>query len=514
MLIDIGIENEHTFWVSDKPNGPWYLTHNSMPDIDSDFSDREQAIELISEHFGKENVIPISNFNQLKMRSLVKDLCRLNGVPFDEVNAYTKNIESEAMAEAKKLPGFDRQLWSLTFDEAKDKSVTFQKLMRDYPDLEENIKVLFKQMRNVSRHAGGVIITEEPGKHMPLIKSGGVMQTPWQEGLNFRHLEGLGLLKFDILGLGTLRIFENCIRRILKKEGNKYPTFNEVKDWFYTNLHPDNNEMDDQHVYKHVYADGRWAGIFQFVQPPVQKFVKKLKPKSILDLSIATSIFRPGPLAISADKLYLNNRNNPESVVYKHPLLEQVTGDTAGLILFQEQLQLIYNKMAGVPLEETDGVRKAFNKKDMSNKDAAAKEIRAMREDFAEKCLEANDVKKTISYSIFDEMEKFVAYSFNKSLAGDTRISTYTETGEFITEKTIENILPGEFVKTRDENLQSDVFTKIISNHDHGDLEVIEYQFDNGKTVRCTSNHKFRVLDGRMLTINQILEQGLEVVFE
>jgi len=334
----------------------------------SDFSDREKAVQLIAEHFGEENVIPISNFNQLQMRSLVKDLCRLNGVPFDEVNKYTRKIENEALSEAKKTPGFDHQLWTLTFEEASEKSVTFQKLMSEFPDLENNIKVLFKQMRNVSRHAGGVIITETPNKHMPLIKSGGVLQTPWQEGLNFRHLEGFGLLKFDILGLGTLRMFENTIRRILKNQGVKYPTFRHVQEWFYENLHPDNNEMDDLKVYKHVYWDGNWAGVFQFVQPPVQKFIKKMKPKSILDIATATSIFRPGPLGIKADKLYLKNRKNPDQILYKHELLEEVLDATCGLIVFQEQLQLIYHQMAGVPLEETDMVsvygRIRFNPKD------------------------------------------------------------------------------------------------------------------------------------------------------
>lgn len=397
-----------------------------FPDIDSDFADREKAVELISKHFGEENVIPISNFNQLQLRSLIKDLCRMNGVPFDEVNKYTRKIENEAISEAKKTPGFDAQQWTLTYEEAEDKSPTFRELMKKFPDLEENIKVLFKQMRVVSRHAGGVIITEEPQCSMPLIYGKGrVVQTPWQEGLNFRHLEGFGLLKFDILGLGTLRMFENCIRRILKNQGVKYPTFNQIKKWFYENLHPDNNEMDDLKVYKHVYWEGNWAGVFQFVQPPVQQFVQKMKPTSILDLTTATSVYRPGPLGIGADKLYLKSRAKPDSIEYKHPLLEEVLAPTYGLIIFQEQLQLIYHKLAGVPLEETDNVRKAFTKKDKFNKAEADKARRQMREDFANKCLAVNDIPKATSYEIFDEMEKFVAYSFNKSHATAYSITSY-----------------------------------------------------------------------------------------
>lgn len=485
-----------------------------MPDIDSDFSDKEKAVQLITEHFGEENVIPISNFNQLQLRSLIKDLCRLNGVPFEEVNNYTKKIESEAIGEAKKKPGFDAAQWTLTFDEAQDKSQTFRDLMKEYPDLEQHIKVLFKQMRNVSRHAGGVIITENPEKNMPLIKSGGVLQTPWQEGLNYRHLEGFGLLKFDILGLGTLRMFEKCIRRILKKQGVKYPTFDQVKKWFYENLHPDNNPMNDIEVFKRIYWQGNWAGIFQFVQPPVQKFIKKMKPESILDISTATSIFRPGPLGISADKMYLKNRKNPENITYKHPLLKEVLEPTCGLIIFQEQLQLIYHKLAGVPLEETDNVRKSFTKKDKSNKKEADRQRREMREDFANKCLEANNIPKATSYEIFDEMEKFVAYSFNKSLSYDTLINTYTQSGVFVETKQIQNIEAGEYVKSRDEESGQNHFTPVKERHDHGRIDVFEVEFENGKSVKTTLDHKFRVTDGRMLPLKQILNEDLDVVFD
>jgi DNA-directed DNA polymerase III PolC len=396
-----------------------------FPDIDSDSGDRDKAVKIIAETFSEENVIPISNFNQLQLRSLIKDLSRLNGVPFDEINKYTKNIENEAKSEAKKTPGFDAQQWVLTYDEAERNSPSFRDLMEKYPNLEHSIKILFRQMRNVSRHAGGIVITENPDEHMPLIMSGGVVQTPWQEGLNFRHLEGFGLLKFDILGLGTLRMFENCIRRILKKQGVKYPTFNQVNKWFYDNLHPDNNNMDDLKVYKNVYWEGNWAGIFQFVQPPVQKFIMKMKPESIVDIATATSIYRPGPLGIGADKMYLKNRANPSKIVYKDPLLKEVLGETCGLVIFQEQLQLIYHKLAGVPLDRTDDVRKAFTKKDISNKEESQKYIKKMREEFASLCLEKNSIEKTASYQIFDEIEKFVSYSFNRSHAVSYAITSY-----------------------------------------------------------------------------------------
>lgn len=392
-----------------------------FPDIDSDFSDREAAIKLIAEYFGKENVIPVSNFTQLQVTSLVKDLARLYNVPFDEVNAYTARMKNEALEQAKKTPGFDAATWQFTFEVAERDSPSYREFMEkmaEYPEFKDALTVLFKQMRGVSRHAGGVIITNDTRENMPLIKSGGQLQTPWPEGLNFRHLEEFGFLKFDILGLGTLRMFEECIKKIIRKEkGIKHVPFEMVKKWFWDHLHPDNNDLLDTKVYETVYWNSRYAGVFQFVKKNVQDFMAQMKPKNITDIAIATSIFRPGPLGIGADKQYLNNRLNPNKIVYKHPLLAEVLGDTGGLIIFQEQLQLIYHKLAGIPMEETDSVRKAFTKKDISNKEAAEKARQAMRNDFADKCQSANNIPKETSYEIFDEMEKYVAYSFNKSHA-------------------------------------------------------------------------------------------------
>lgn len=394
-------------------------------DIDNDWSDRDEAVNMLRSHFGVENVIPVSNFNQLQLRSLIKDVARLHGIPFDEINALTSRIELEAMAVAKSQPGFDRQVWVLTFEEAESNSETFRELLERYPSFSETIKVLFKQMRNISRHAGGVVITDQAPDIMPVIKTGGVLQTPWPEGLNYRHLEEFGLLKFDILGLGTLRIFEEVVRKILVKQGDPNPTFEKIKAWFWDNLHPDSNDMDDPVVYKNVFHDGNYTGIFQFVQPMTQNFMRQMKPKSIMDIAIATSIFRPGPLQLGVDKMFLKNRKNPEKVKLAHPLLEEIFKETGNLLIFQEQLQMIYHRLAGVPLEETDSVRKAFTKKDISNKEQAIKDREALKTNFLTLCKSANDIDPEISSKIFDEMEALVAYSFNKSHAVAYAITTY-----------------------------------------------------------------------------------------
>ena len=397
----------------------------SFPDIDSDFSDRDRAVKLLIEFFGSENVIPVTNFAQLQLRSLIKDVARLHNLPFEEINAATGKIEKEVLDVAKQAEGFDRGTWVMTFEAAMNDSPTFQQLMENYPEFQTTIKVLFKQMRGLSRHAGGVIITENSREGMPLIKAGGELQTPWPEGVNFRHLEEFGLLKFDILGLGTLRMFENCVRRILQKQGIKHPTFKQIKEWFWDNLHPDNNPMTDSKVFEHVFWNGNYTGIFQFINDKTQNFMRQMKPASVTDIAVATSIFRPGPLSLKVDQRFLNNRANPESVIYKHPLLKEVFAETSGLLVFQEQLQMIYHKLAGVPLEDTDGIRKAFTKKEINNKEKAQAERNKLRQSFIDACAKANNINAEDCGEIFDEMEKLVAYSFNKSHAVCYAITTW-----------------------------------------------------------------------------------------
>lgn len=397
----------------------------SAPDIDQDWSDRDKAVKLLAKHFGEENVIPVSNFVQLQLRSLIKDLARLHNLPFEEINTYTSKIENEVIAEKKKIPGFDRATWVLTFEEAEKNSASFRELFEKYPELAETVKVLFKQMRSLSRHAGGAVITDNSREAMPLIKAGGELQTPWPEGVNYRHLEEYGILKFDILGLGTLRMFEDCIRKILIKEGNRYPTFKEIKKWFDDKLHPDNNNLDDINVYKTVYWKKKHAGTFQFVSQNVQDFMTEMKPKSIMDIAIATSIFRPGPLALKVDRKFLNNRANPEDVIFKHPLLKEVYADTSGLLIFQEQLMTTYNKLCGVPLEDTDKVRKAFTKKEINNKEKAAKDREELRTTFQTLSKTHSGLSTRDSGELFDEMEKLVAYSFNSAHAIAYAITSY-----------------------------------------------------------------------------------------
>jgi DNA polymerase-3 subunit alpha len=299
-------------------------------------------------------------------------------------------------------------------------------------DKQPNLVTEAGTISNCGRHAGGVVLTDSPleKENMPLVIGGKdakrALQTPWTEGVNFRMLEHFGFLKFDFLALGTLRLFERTIEKILKKKtGKSHISFEEIKEWYDQNLSPDANPMTDLNVYKKVFWEGNHMSTFQFVKPNTQLFMKKMKPNCINDIAIATSIHRPGPLGLGADKDYLDNRANMDKVVYEHPFLESVLKPTSGLTIFQEQLQLIYNKLCGVPLDETDSVRKAFTKKEINNKEKAAKEREKLRTEFIEKSKKHAGFDEKKAGNFFDRMEKLVAYSFNASHAFSYSIATY-----------------------------------------------------------------------------------------
>jgi DNA polymerase-3 subunit alpha len=171
--------------------------------------------ERLVEEWGDNVVAPISNWNTLQLKSLIKDISKLYGIPFTEVNAVTGKMMFEATSAAKKAHGIKAGVYTPTFEEVKQYSSTLQTFLRKYPEVATHVDALYGQVRSCSRHAGGVVIADNLDWHMPLISSKNVRQTPWSEGQNVRHLEPMGFIKFDVLGLSTLRMIQDAIRHIL-----------------------------------------------------------------------------------------------------------------------------------------------------------------------------------------------------------------------------------------------------------------------------------------------------------
>jgi DNA polymerase-3 subunit alpha len=307
-------------------------TRTDYPDIDTDIGDRDKLLHLLRAEFGNDNIIPISNYNRFQLKSLVKDISRFYGLDFSYVNSHLAPLESD-IRQGLRSDGVETEgPIQPTLEWAMAYSPSFQQLITEHPEIAEPIDVLFKQNKALGRHAGGVIVSENIGERMPLILARGELQTPWVEGASYKHLEHFGWVKFDLLGLETLRIIERTIELILKrKKGYKDVTFGQIKYWFDHNMGNDVIDWNDKQVYK-VYEEGRWAGIFQCSNNGAQNLFKRAKPQSILDIAALTSIYRPGPLNMGIDRKYTKAKEDPDSITYAHPILEEILGETYGCL--------------------------------------------------------------------------------------------------------------------------------------------------------------------------------------
>ena len=393
------------------------------PDIDYDVSDPMELKEMLIEEWGADTVAPISNYNTLQLRSLIKDVSKFYDVPFIEVNNVTGKMIFEATPIAKKVHGIKSGVYVPTFEEVMEYSETLKKFLNKYPNIKTHIEALLGQVRSVSRHAGGVVIGENLDKWMPLVNSGGVRQTPWSEGQNVRHLEPLGFIKFDILGLASLRMIEGSIRHILKRHHDvAEPTFEDVKKFYNEKLHPDVINFNDQDIYRNVFQKGKWTGIFQFTEKGAQEFCKKAKPKNLIDISAITSIYRPGPLGADVDKSYVEAKRDPGSVKYINKLVKDVTKETYGFLIFQEQIALLAHKLGkNISLDEGNALRKYLTKKGTGDETKKKEKIYSK---FVEGCIE-----KKLSMGQADQLwqtfEYFSGYGFNKSHAISYSILSY-----------------------------------------------------------------------------------------
>ena len=396
---------------------------SGYPDIDYDVSDPMTLKEELIELWGDDSVVPITNWNTLQLRSLIKDISKFYGIEFTEVNNVTSKMVYEATPLAKKKHGITSGVYTPTFEELMEFSESLQKFLAKYPHIKTHIEKLYGQTRSASRHAGGVVVGEDLDKWMPLINSGGVRQTPWSEGQNVRHLEPMGFIKFDILGLASLRMLEGAIERILRRHhGILNPTFSDIKQYYDNNLHPEVIDLDDKDVWQNIFHKGKWAGIFQFTETGAQTFCKNAKPNNIIDLAAITSIYRPGPLGANVDKKYIGAKEEPADIDYINEVVRSVTEETYGFLIFQEQIAMLAHKLGkNLTLDEGNKLRKLLTKKGTGAIEAEKDKI---FDKFRRGCLEKG-MKEYEARELWETFEYFSGYGFNKSHAVSYCVLSY-----------------------------------------------------------------------------------------
>jgi len=391
------------------------------PDIDYDISDSMLLKEKLVEMWGEDCVAPISNWNTLQLRSLIKDISKFYEIPFTEANTVTSVMIREATPSAKKKHGIKAGVYVPTWEEVMEFSSSLQAYLNKYPVVKAHVEGLVGQVRSCSRHAGGVVIAENLDENMPLINSGGVRQAPWAEGQNVRHLEPMGFIKFDLLGLSTLKMMEGAIEHILRRHhGIEAPTFTQIREYYEENLHPDVIDLEEQAVYEDVFHTGKWAGVFQFTEEGAQKFCTRVKPRNIIDISAITSIYRPGPLSADVHEEYVEAKESPHYIQYLSDEVQEVTGETFGFLIFQEQIALLGHKLGGLTLDEGNMLRKVLTKKGTGKNSVKGR----LHDKFIAGCLDKG-ISRDAAQNLWDKFEYFSGYGFNKSHAVSYSLISY-----------------------------------------------------------------------------------------
>lgn len=369
--------------------------------------------------------------------------------------------------------------------------------------LDEEQNLIVNQVVIHNCHAGGVLLGQDLNKHMPLIKSQGKTQSPWSEGQNVRHLEPLGFVKFDILGIGTLRMFEYAISLIINSND-----FKKIREYYDTHLHPDVINFDDQKVYEETFHKGNFAGLFQFSEQGIQHFAKQAKPRSLDDITFLSAAWRPGPLSIKINELYIEARNHPENIKYIHPVVKEVLEKNYGFIVYQEDLAWLTHKLGkDVSLEEGNLLRKVLTKKG-TGKGHEVKDGIFIK--YLAGCVEKG-INEKDAKELWEKMEFFSQYGFNRCLTGDTIVirsgANKIQPNKEITikelfdaqnsdtswGKKIRNIGIKILQYDNDGRCRPGLLKKI---HFNGHKNVFEIKTTNNKTIKVSFNHRLLTDEG------------------
>ena len=397
----------------------------SMPDFDVDFCTRRrhETIEYVREKYHPENVAQIVTFGTLASRAVIKDVGRVMGVPYSETDKVAKlmdgkstirellglNIPSlEAKVENEQDPEKKAELDKKLKELKKKKNVEFVEVYETNEELRRVIDMGLKlegMPKNTSEHAAGVVICNKVlADNVPLARNGEDIVTQF----DMKEVEAVGMLKMDFLALTTLTDIENTLSYIREGQGIE--------------IDFDKIGVDVPEAYQ-LIASGDTDAVFQLEQGGMKKFMKELQPNCLEDLIAGISLYRPGPMDFIPK--YIENKHHPEKIVYDTPYLEPILKNSYGVIVYQEQVMQIFQRLAGYSLGQADLVRRAMSKKQkkelMEQKD---KFIYGSPKDNITGCA-ALGIPAEVAAKIFADMESFASYAFNKSHAAAYAVVAY-----------------------------------------------------------------------------------------
>ncbi len=352
----------------------------SLPDIDVDFCERRrgEVIDYVTRKYGRQNVAQIITFGTMKAKAVVRDVGRALDMPYADVDKIAKQIP----------PALDMTL---------DKALAENPVLKDMANRDARVKEVIDigrrlegMSRHASVHAAGVVIAPGPiTDYAPLYKGQrDEITTQW----NMKEVERVGLLKMDFLGLSTLTLIQDCLKEIARTEG--------------VTIDIDNIPLDDAKTYK-VFAEGAAHGIFQFESSGMRDLLRKARPERLDDLIALNALYRPGPLQSGMVDDYVSRKQGRTKIKYDLPQLEPILSDTYGVIAYQEQVMRIAQALGQFTLGQADVLRKAMGKKDPA--------VMAKQREAFMAGARAQNLNEAKAEKIFDLMEHFAGYGFNKS---------------------------------------------------------------------------------------------------
>jgi DNA polymerase-3 subunit alpha len=361
----------------------------SMPDMDIDFADdrRDEVIEYVVRKYGRDRVAQIITFNVLKAKAVIRDVGRVLGLPFGEVDRIAKCVPDTL---------------NISLDDALRQSPDLAEAVKTRPEVAELWQIA-KRLEGLSRHAGkhaaGVVISDEP-----LMELVPLYRDPKSEEIITQYamgpIEKLGLLKMDFLGLRTLTVIANTVRLIEESRGVR--------------VDPERIPLDDARTYQ-LLSEARTFGVFQLESTGMRNALRQLRPERLEDVIAMVALYRPGPMEMIPD--FVARRHGRVKPVYDHPVMERHLAETYGVMVYQEQVLKIAADMAGFSMSEADDLRKAMGKK-----------IPALMAEQRAKFLEGakrRGVQPKVAERVFELMEKFAGYGFNKAHATAYGIVAY-----------------------------------------------------------------------------------------
>ena len=446
----------------------------SMPDIDVDFCirGRAQVIQYVKDKYGADRVAQIATFGTLKAKAAIRDVGRALGFSFAETDMIAKLIPAPKQ-------GFDYPL-----TESMKMEPRLPELMKSDPRVKTLIEHALRLeglVRHASTHAAGVVLSNLPlVDYLPLFvdKDGGIVTQ-----FDMNCVEKIGLVKFDFLGLKTLTLIHDCLKLIDVTRGEK--------------IDLNRLALDDKKTYQ-TLCNGNTTGVFQLESGGIREMTVKIRPNCFEDLVAILALYRPGPLDSGMAEEYIKRKLGKEKIKYLHPLLEPILKDTYGVIVYQEQVMQIAQVLAGYTMGDADFLRRAMGKKD-------PEEMAAQRERFVAGARDKKIDDKRAG-EIFDQMETFARYGFNKSHSAAYALVSY-QTAYLKTH------YPIEFMATlmTSEMGDTDKVIKNLAECRSKDIEVLAPDINESRADFTPVGNKIRF---GLAAVKNVGEKAVEVILE